>query len=320
MKCQICENQDGNKEFSIREMMFGLREEFIYFECSSCGCLQIAEVPADMAKYYPSNYVSYGKREQENWLKKVLKGKRNKYVLFGKGLIGKAMYLLYRDVHFNVDIMKGIEINPDTRILDVGCGDGRQLLRPLRDAGCNNLFGIDPYIGADIINGRLKIFKKTIEELPENKQFDVIVFSHSLEHIWHQAESLLKAGRLLASQGTCLVRIPLKTEYIWNRYATNWVQIDAPRHFFIHTLESFKSLSERCGFIIRDIVFDSTELQFWGSEQYIADISYLAENSYGVNPEKSIFSSEQIKLFREMAKKLNIEQRGDQASFYLIKP
>jgi hypothetical protein len=40
-------------------MQLGLREEFEYFECSKCGCLQIEEVPLDLSKYYPDNYYSY---------------------------------------------------------------------------------------------------------------------------------------------------------------------------------------------------------------------------------------------------------------------
>ena len=39
-------------------MMFGLREEFEFFECGNCGCVQIAEVPANLAKYYPEEYAA----------------------------------------------------------------------------------------------------------------------------------------------------------------------------------------------------------------------------------------------------------------------
>jgi len=33
----------------MREMMYGFRDEFIYIECSECGCLQIAEIPEDIS-------------------------------------------------------------------------------------------------------------------------------------------------------------------------------------------------------------------------------------------------------------------------------
>ena len=55
MICKICSNYENNKEFKIREMMFGFRDEFTYFECSKCGCLQIAKIPKNVEKYYPLN-------------------------------------------------------------------------------------------------------------------------------------------------------------------------------------------------------------------------------------------------------------------------
>ena len=43
--CAICGNTERNRDFLAREMMFGFRDTFPYFECSACGCLQIAEIP-----------------------------------------------------------------------------------------------------------------------------------------------------------------------------------------------------------------------------------------------------------------------------------
>ena len=59
--------------------------------------------------------------------------------------------------------------------------------------------------------------------------------------------------------------------------------ISAPRHFFLHSLDSLKTLVRKEKFYIKDIVFDSDEFQFWGSEQYKNDISLKSENSYSVS-------------------------------------
>lgn len=319
MKCKICENQSGNKEYVIREMMFGLGEEFAYFECANCGCLQIVQVPAKMDKYYPPNYFSFGASGSGNSIGQILKRRRNEYAVFHTGIAGRIMYLLYRNVRFNVDIIRGIKISRDSRILDVGCGNGRYLLYPLSQIGCRNLLGVDPYIKGDIVDGAVKIHKGTIHQLSDDEPFDVIVFSHSLEHIPDQRETLEKASKMLTENGVCLVRIPVKSEYIWTRYGVNWVQIDAPRHFFIHTTRSFEVLAEKADLKIWDVVFDSTELQFWGSEQYARGIHCTAETSYLVNPMKSIFSAREIKRFRKMAQDLNFKKEGDQAAFHLVK-
>jgi len=41
MNCAICGENSGI-EHTLREMMFGTRDEFAYWECSACGCIQIA--------------------------------------------------------------------------------------------------------------------------------------------------------------------------------------------------------------------------------------------------------------------------------------
>jgi len=57
--CKICNNQSHNYSLTARERMLGLDDEFEYFECSNCKCIQIIEIPEDMNRYYPENYYSY---------------------------------------------------------------------------------------------------------------------------------------------------------------------------------------------------------------------------------------------------------------------
>jgi hypothetical protein len=58
MKCAVCVNQQKNQAYFLSEMMFGLKDQFKYFECAVCGCFQIETIPIDMEKYYPDNYYS----------------------------------------------------------------------------------------------------------------------------------------------------------------------------------------------------------------------------------------------------------------------
>ena len=317
MICKICGNSENNKVFNIREMMFGFRDEFTYVECSKCGCLQITEIPRNMGKYYPSNYYSFKNADKSrNFLKQILKAKRDKYTLFKKGLVGKIISKKYPNMLF--DMLSRIEKNYNSKILDVGCGAGNHLYS-LNKIGFKNLTGIDLYIKKDIIDGNVKILKKTIHELPDNKKYDLIISNHSLEHISNQLETLVKVSKILSENGTCLLRMPIKTEYIWNHYGTNWVQIDAPRHFFLHTPKSFKLLVKKSSLVIKDMIFDSTEFQFWGSEQYKKNIPLSVENSYSKNPNKSIFTKKEIEEFKKRAKDLNMRKQGDQAEFFLTK-
>ena len=76
---------------------------------------------------------------------------------------------------------------------------------------------------------------------------------------------------------------------------------------------------KKSGMSIQDIVFDSTEFQFWGSEQYKRNVPLLAENSYYKNPDKSIFTKKEIEEFKKRAIDLNMRKQGDQTSFFLTK-
>jgi len=300
-------------------MMFGTQENFIYFECSRCGCLQISEAPKDISKYYSQiYYLSDQSKLKRGTLKHFLKVVilRMHILLKGK-IIGK--YVLFPfpySVLFSLSRKKRIDFN--SRILEVGCGKGILMLE-LHNLGFKNVLGIDPYSGEEIIKRDVEILKSTIHELSDSQTFDLIIFNHSFEHIPDQLETLIKVSRILSDDGTCLIRMPVKTDYIWNRYGVNWVQIDAPRHFFLHTLKSIRLLAEKAGLVIKDVAFDSTEFQFWGSEQYKRDVPLKAENSYSVNPKKSAFTTKQIKEFGKMAKRLNKNNQGDQAEFYLMK-
>ena len=314
MICRICKNSENNRTFQIKEMMFGLRESFSYFECSNCSCLQISEIPQDMRAYYPSDYISWSAWPAENFVRRFLRIQRDRYELLHLGPLGRLLCRWYPN-HV-LELIGKAKVATQSKILDVGCGSGTNLFH-LRHAGFRNLVGVDPYAGTEVEKEGLRILKMSVHELPHSEKFDLIFLRHSLEHIPDQRETLLSIQKLLAPQGICLIMVPVKTDYIWGLYGTDWVQIDAPRHLFLHTLKSFDCLSREAGLLIRDIVFDSSEFQSWGSEQYKRDIPLKASNSYAIDPKKSIFTRRQIVEFKKTARRLNKIKQGDSAAFYL---
>ena len=313
MICQICGNNSNNKVHSIKEMMFGFRDEFAYIECSKCGCLQIEEIPKNINKYYPNNYYSFqsvGMRD--NYVKRFFKNKLYMYLIFKKSFIGRILSCQYPTPI--LDCIGNCQVDYDSKILDVGCGAGH-LLYSLRDVGFKDLVGIDPYVESEVIINNFNILKMDINELPESQKFDLIMFNHSFEHMPNPKEILSKVRRLLKKDGTCLISIPVKTKYVWERYGVNWVQIDAPRHFFLYTPESFRLLVEKTGLHVCNEIFNSTDFLFWGSEQYRSGIPLTSERSHSKNKKNSIFSKKDIENYKRMSEKLNMNKEGDSATF-----
>lgn len=312
MDCRICKNSAENEEFSVREMMFGKRDTFDYFLCSKCGCLQISAMPDDLTPYYDES-IYYSHQNAASGIRGYLEAKRDRYALTGRGLIGRMMNSVFPDRA--LESLRSLNLDPDSRILDVGCGAGC-LLDSLRASGMKNLLGADPFASGDSAGG-VSIIKKPITEL--DGVFDVIMLHHTFEHIWNPSEALNAAHRLLEEEGRCIIRIPVMPSYAWRQYGVNWIQIDAPRHFYLHSKESMALLLEEAGFKLDRIAYDSTAFQFWGSEQYERDIPMQDERSFFVNPGKSEFSILQILNFSRKANALNKAGEGDQAVFYLTK-
>jgi SAM-dependent methyltransferase len=313
MYCRICGNTQIKSVFLAKEMMYGLNEEFDYFQCSNCECLQIASFPDDMSAYYPKNYYSFSVNESSKSWRDIVPRLRNYYAVTGEGLAGRMLYAARPNP--NLKLLRNAKLKPESRILDVGCGSGK-LLRTLNDSGFKNLLGIDPFLAQDIDFGNgLKILKSSLADV-EGK-WDLIMFNHSFEHMPQQLACLQAVKALLKEGGTCLIRIPVVSSFAWRHYGTNWVQLDAPRHFFLHSVRSMNLLAEKGGLSVKDIVFDSDAFQFWGSEQYVKGITLLSERSFARNPGRSVFSQMDIKTYAQRAEKLNAANDGDQAAFYL---
>jgi len=317
--CKVCGDDSEKMTYTAREMMFGTQNEFLYFECPSCGCVQIAEIPEDVSAYYPDNYYSHEKPEHDKTANPLRKFYKKRWYLhsIGKTNIVGALRACFHGVPEFSEWFQRLGIDFNDSILDVGCGSG-SLLCGIWQCGFEKAHGVDPFLPEDIhYKGGLHIEKCDISDL--SGPYDCIMLHHSFEHMPEPVETFEQLYRLLTQGGKLLVRIPVADSFAWRKYRKNWVQLDAPRHLFLHTEKSMGLLAAKIGLEITSIIYDSTDFQFWGSEEYRKGIARYAENSYTMNPESSIFSKADIKEFRKRAEQLNSEQDGDQACCYFIK-
>jgi SAM-dependent methyltransferase len=294
LNCSICGVKDGT-QLTFREMMFGTRDEFAYWECSGCGCIQIAEIPKNLARYYPSEYYSLNAQISPLQL---------------------WMYRAYRKAPSLVEIVREpgvtfrsiVDADPKdgARILDVGCGSGR-LVAILRAMGFD-AHGVDPFVKTETACVR----RGSLEDVSA-KNWDWIMFQHSLEHMTDHIGVLRSARERLADDGTCMVRIPV-ANWAWEHYGRDWVQLDAPRHLVIHTLRSFRMAAEAAGFQIHRTIFDSGPFQFYASEMYQRDVPLKEESA-----EIARLGRSSMRSLKSRAKELNQQQLGDQVSFHLRK-
>jgi len=298
MQCKICKNEKLNTQFLTQG-------GFEYFECSICKTLQIKEIPSDSSRYYSNDYYSY------NLDYKKLFGK----LYYAQHMIIKLSFLIYplaflfiicskiflkkryEKSYWLYYLLKNFR-NLNSKILDVGCGNGT-LLNEMRQYGYANLIGIEPFLQNDInYENGVKVYKRELSEISEN--FDLIMFHHSLEHISNPLEVFENIYRLLNKNAIALIRIPIAGSYAWRKYKTFWSQLDAPRHLFIFSIYAIKMLAEKNNLALEKIFFDSTVFQITASEQ-------------------RKFSKKELSKIQNFVYKLNEMFDGDQAMFILRK-
>ncbi|HST51958.1 MAG TPA: class I SAM-dependent methyltransferase [Pyrinomonadaceae bacterium] len=336
--CRLCGNERDNRLHHAREMFTGTRVPFTYVECAACGTLQIRDVP-DLRPYYSGDYYSFNpvpdpRQDSEVGFKKRLarlaaaavRRRAAAYYCDRRLPFGEirhpagrlfATYMRRLVVGFpdylketNLPLGLGLK----SAVLDVGSGAGATLLS-LSHFGFRDLTGIDPFIESSIVypNGT-RVLKAELSEL--DRQFDLILANHSIEHVPDPRRTLREIHRLLKPGRYSVVRVPVVGR-AWREYRVNWVQLDPPRHLFLFHARTFKVLAEEEGFSVDEVAYDSTAFQFWGSEQYARDIPLSDSRSYFLNPARSPFTEEQIADFAARAAALNARGEGDQAVFYL---
>lgn len=299
--CFACGDFGPKKEYIVKENMFGLLHEFIYVECMTCCSLQIKEVPENLSFYYSSEYYTSRGLVLSSSVKNIFKKLRWQFHMRNLLIYDNTEYLHW---------LKPLNLELDSKIADIGCGNG-QLLYEMHCSGFNDLYGFDPFLHKEISLDGLKISQCNVEDI--KGQFDVVMLHHSFEHMADPEATMKKLTSLIRPNGKLLIRVPVTDAEVWKTEGVNWFQLDAPRHLFIPSGKAMKIMGDSNGLILTQVIFDSNEKQFVITDMYKKGFS-LKSNE----PDKFV-DKKSRKLLIQKAKQLNKDQKGDQACFYFTK-
>lgn len=313
-RCLWCCSTHSPRTFVAREQLFGMGGAFEYAECVQCGSLQILQPPDDLPRYYPPEYDAYNTLPDTYYrgLLGIIRTWRDRTVVTGKGLMGRLVLLVHPQQDPRARSLHLLNLAPDARVLDVGCGSGLLLLIMHR-VGFRNVEGIDPFYPSNrLVGGRVPVYRRTLKEHVEAQPppYDVLMYHHVLEHVPDPEDELTTAKRLLNPRGRVLVRLPLAGSYHWKHYGTDWFQLDAPRHLSIPSVPGMKALAERCGYRVEYVGFDALPLHLHASELYRKGIS-------GSQHRPEMHTRAQWRQFARLTKDLNRTGEADSGVFVL---
>ena len=306
LQCNICGGPAATIE--VKEQMMGLKEKFIYQQCSVCGHTHLEQIPADLGKYYDTK--AYYSFKINNSV--AASGEKNIKLSLKKILLrlGVQKNFLFSSALKAVLSVKGISRH--SAILDYGCGAG-QFVDELNALGFTQTKGYDPFLPENILQQEEVYLSNNLAAL-KIKQWDVITLNHVFEHLQDPVQVLQNIRGVLKENGKLILRFPIIDSYAFDKYQENWVQFDAPRHLNLFTRKSTKIAVEKAGgFSIVSMYDDSFHFQFTGSELYLKNLSLHPEN----NNRKKRFLSLSTYRYHFLAKKLNKQNKGDQMTIIL---
>ena len=314
---------DNCRQFSIPEAMFRIGMNFTYSECSHCSSLNLIQPISNETPLYPDNYYSFSKDPFEvfnNYLPRLITAFLGKLALRGRVSLLRFVqsHAPIREVRTFASMLVAVSNarneNSFQRILDVGTGSG-VLPFVISLAKPKYALGIDPFLTFEKSIGCFELKRLNIMQIDES--FDLILFNHSLEHLENIQDSLKHAQQCLSQNGRIIIRIPTVSSFAWKHYRECWFQLDAPRHKCIPSRDGLAQLAKSCSLEVERKYDDSTESQFWLSEEIQNGHSMMDPSNKFLTFRTSTHSKLHMRKMQIKAKALNESHNGDQVVIVL---
>ena len=222
--------------------------------CAGCSFGKVAGTfaPSDVTAFYTPDYYTHVAQESQS---------------------GHSSSMLDRlRVHLAWRADRGVDLspqevspnNPAPMLCDIGCGSG-QAMSIFRQAGYSAV-GIEPDPAARELAAKAgEVLAGTAEAIPAtlaDRQFDVVLLSHVLEHCIDPAAALVNVKRLLNPGGTAILEVPNNAALGFAMYGPAWFFADVPRHLQFFTEPSLRKALTQAGLRVTRVIHTGYSRQF----------------------------------------------------------
>lgn len=218
-ECNFCGSID-HEDFILVKDRFS-DEYFQYVNCAKCSLIFLKNPlsETEILNYYPKDYEAYNPKADQKVLEKKLK-----------------FMFSFCEIY--------------SSILDIGCSNGG-FLTVAKEMGIESIYGVElnSSMAMEASQRGIEVLGYTLEDAYQTgKTFDVITLWDVLEHLPDPNSALEKIHEMLSQNGFLFISIPNTNSFDRYLFGKNWIGWDAPRHYFLFSVELIKSLLYKKGF------------------------------------------------------------------------
>ncbi|HEY5234028.1 MAG TPA: class I SAM-dependent methyltransferase [Verrucomicrobiae bacterium] len=238
--CPVCHACDCSFWTRGRDRLLRITDdEFIYLRCGACGaCFQAAPpAPAEISKFYPSDYGPYQK-----WKQTATPG-------FFRKATGKLLNSGTRKLRHRLKALyqppRGYSV-----FLDYGCGS-EKFLGTAKHKGWRTI-GVD--FSESVVekvkaagHGGLIAGEKLWREIPD-ESLTLVRMNHVIEHLYDPADVLQHLFRKLKPGGRLHLATPNPAGLGSRLFGSRWLGLDCPRHIILFSPQLVADCLKKAGF------------------------------------------------------------------------
>jgi 2-polyprenyl-3-methyl-5-hydroxy-6-metoxy-1,4-benzoquinol methylase len=207
--CPFC-NARSSLKFYARDLNARVTEEaFDYYVCSVCGLVYLSPIPADLAKYYRTDYVAYDIPSSLTQLN-----------------------VMAEKVHFRLNLVK--KYAPRTgRLLEIGPSWGAFAFLAKQSGFTVDVVEMDSNCCRflqDVIGVKAICNDDVGKALAGLDRYDVIALWHVIEHLAEPWKVLDAIAQHLLPDGIIVISTPNPESLQFKLFGRFWGHLDAPRH------------------------------------------------------------------------------------------
>ena len=265
--CDLCHSNQSDVLVRQRDLLLEVSKDlFTIVRCRNCDLVYLNPRPSKdlLGTFYPTVYyppVRAKSRSKFQQQAKKLSAQIKRWVLedyYGyPSTLTNGWFRVLRKMFLwpdkTIRELKGRHPLPwrgEGKVLDVGCGAGGNL-KTLQDQGWDP-YGVEVSEVAAAHARELvtaNIHTGTLESAPfAAKSFDLVLMSHSLEHLPSPVDALQRIHRLLKDDGLLIVSVPNLNSLEFRLFGPWWFHLDPPRHFYHFDRHTLTRAAVQAGF------------------------------------------------------------------------